>query len=488
MMNLILFFCFALLDAGIVGLCGLCYSGREKYREGMILGIHVPPEAAEKDEIRDLTNNYRIGSRRFQRLNLAAGVICPAFCFLNTGAGFLIWTLWILEYCLLFPLRSIASLRKMYAIKKKYHWIRDGIQPHVTVDTRVSSISDRFPIPWQWHFPALATGIGMILFPALRTPLLDLPGDWIYLALCPALPVFFLCLHLFLTTRGNKVFSQDTKVNEKLNRMIKRTWSVVMLIADYSSCLGLVWLCLRIVFEGKLTFWDYGVYTLTDLVGAAAVITGILLIRQSRRDILSMDPHPLLTDDDEYWKNGWYSNPYDRHLFVEDRMNSSSYSINMAHPAAKWWIAFAVFICIAAVSVCIVLSVILEDLDSSSPDLKITEDQVTVSCSFYDCSFSADEIQAIELISELPEDDYDRVNGGDTDNVLVGYFEGEKNGDVMMFLIKGETPLIRIELPEQTVFLNSDEDGQTEKWYAELSSYVKYLFYNSDWDTEHSAT
>lgn len=112
MMNLILFILFSLLDAGIVGLCGLCYSGRETYREGMILGIHVPPEAVKNDEVRALTENYRTGFRRFQRLNLAAGVLCPAFCFLNTGAGFLVWTLWILEYCLLFPLRSIVSLRK----------------------------------------------------------------------------------------------------------------------------------------------------------------------------------------------------------------------------------------------------------------------------------------------------------------------------------------------------------------------------------------
>lgn len=469
MMNLIIFIFFALLDAGIVGLCGLCYSGREKYHEGMILGIHVPPEAEEDEEVRALTGNYRIGFRRFQRLNLATGVLCPAFCFLNTGAGLLVWTLWILEYCLVFPLRSIVSLRKMYAIKKKHHWIRDDRKPHVTVDTWVSAISDHFPISWQWHLPALAAGVGMILFPALRNPLLDLPGGWIYLVLCPALPVFFLCFHLFLTTRGNRVFSQDTEVNEKVNRMIKRTWSVVMLIADYSGCLGLVWLCLRIVFEGGLTFWDYGIYAVADLVGAAAVITGILLIRQKRRDILSLDPHPLLTDDDEYWKNGWYSNPYDRHLFVEDRMNSSSYSLNMAHPAAKWWIASAVFICIAAVAVCIVLAVVLGDLDGSSPEVKITEDQVMISYSFYNCSFSADEIQSVELISELPEDDYDRVNGGDTDNVLVGYFEGEKTGEVMMFLIKDETPLIRIELPDQTVFLNSDADGQTEKWYEEIN-------------------
>ena len=470
MSELIVFFLFVLVDAGVVGLSGLCYSGREKYREGMILGIHVPPEAVENEEVRALTENYRTGFDRFQRLNLAAGILCPAFCFLNIGLGILALMIWILEYFLLFYLRSVMSLRKMYAVKKKHHWIRDDVKPHVTVDTQVSAISDRFPVSWQWHLPALAAGIGTALFPAFRSPLLDHPGGFIYLMLCPVLPVFFLCLHLFLATRGNKVFSQDTEVNVKVNRMTKRTWSVVMLIADYSSCLGLIWLCLRIVFNGNLSLWDYGIYAAADLTGATAVITGILLIRQKRRDILSLDPHPLMTDDDEYWKNGWYSNPYDRHLFVEDRMNSSSYSLNMAHPAAKWWMASGVFICTATVALCIVLALVLGDLDSSSPELKITGEQATLSYSFYDCSFSADEIRSVELISELPEDDYDRVNGGNTDRVLIGYFEGEKTGDVMMFLIKDKTPLIQIGLPDQTVFLNSDTDGQTEKWYEEINA------------------
>ena len=119
-------------------------------------------------------------------------------------------------------------------------------------------------------------------------------------------------------------------------------------------------------------------------------------------------------------------------------------------------------------AVCLVLAVILGSLDRSSPEMTIKEDQVTISYSFYDCRFSADEIRSVELIPELPEDDFDRENGGDTDTVLVGYFEGDKTGDTMMFLLKEETPLIRIELRDQTVFLNSSSDTQTEQWYEEL--------------------
>ena len=119
-------------------------------------------------------------------------------------------------------------------------------------------------------------------------------------------------------------------------------------------------------------------------------------------------------------------------------------------------------------ALCLVLAVILGSLDRSSPEMTIKEDQVTISYSFYDCSFSADEVRSVELIPELPEDDFDRENGGDTDTVLVGYFEGDKTGDTMMFLLKEETPLIRIELRDQTVFLNSSSDTQTEKWYEDL--------------------
>ena len=37
-----------------------------------------------------------------------------------------------------------------------------------------------------------------------------------------------------------------------------------------------------------------------------------------------------------------------------------------------------------------------------------------------------------------------------------------------MFLYRKETPLIRIDLPGQTVFLNSDVTERTEEWYQVL--------------------
>ena len=80
MINTVIFIFFALLDLSMVGLCSYCYSGKEKYRERMILGVHVPPNAEKDEAAASLIQKYRNGFRRSQRLNLAAGILIPAHC------------------------------------------------------------------------------------------------------------------------------------------------------------------------------------------------------------------------------------------------------------------------------------------------------------------------------------------------------------------------------------------------------------------------
>ena len=41
-MNLILFFVFLLCDLMIVPICWFSYGDRREYREGMLLGVHIP--------------------------------------------------------------------------------------------------------------------------------------------------------------------------------------------------------------------------------------------------------------------------------------------------------------------------------------------------------------------------------------------------------------------------------------------------------------
>ena len=61
-----------------------------------------------------------------------------------------------------------------------------------------------------------------------------------------------------------------------------------------------------------------------------------MMVRKKRRDVLrESDEKEILADDDYYWAKGWYENPWDNNLFVQDRMNTMHFTLNFAKPAAK---------------------------------------------------------------------------------------------------------------------------------------------------------
>ncbi len=468
MITAVMFVIFLLIGVSIVGICAYCYSGKEEYQEGMILGVHVPEEAAADEEVRTLTRSHKKKLKRFQLLNLAAAVLIPGGFFINMAVSVLLWVIWLLQYCVVLIAFMTGSMRRMYRVKVKRQWFQPDTHPAVMVDTRVSAMADRFPIPWQWHLPPLAGGLLLWAVPRTREVLSASSVGWVFGGTCVVLPLVFLCLHLSLAGRKNQVYSQDSTVNEQVNRLEKRGWTAALTAADYASFGAGLYLCLRLVCGGRLYSWDYVVYSAVDLLGAAAVVTAILLIQQRRRRLLSRDTQPLVTDDDEYWKNGWYSNPSDRRLFVQDRICSTNYTLNMSHPAARWWVAAGCGICAAAVGVCLVITVMLGDLAHTSVRMTVSGSTVTVEASFYHCTFSAEEIESAELVDDLPDEEFRRTNGASTDQVALGYYEGEETGDAMMFVIRGEKPLLRIDLPGRTIFLNSAEEGQTERWYEML--------------------
>lgn len=465
---MIYFIFFLFLNISMIGLCGYCYSGKEQWQEGMILGIHVPREAQDHPEVQALAQKHRQLFRRFQWLNLLASFVLSLLCFISLGIGIFLWILWCMEYIFGILLLGMAHQRKMYVLKQKHQWYVGECHTAVTVDTRVSALADRFPFPWQWHLPALAAGVCFWVLPNLRERFLAESEGVIFSFMAVMLPIFFCTLHLCFARRKNEVFSQDSSINEKLNRLQKRTWTGSMIAADYASFSGILYLCLRLLLGERLAFWDYIIFCVTDFLGAVAIVAAVVIIHQRRRKILQEDSLPLVTDDDEYWKNGWYSNPNDRHLFVQSRMTSTSYTMNMARPAAKWWVAVTVLICVAAIGVCLFIAVLLGKLEHATTEFDIEGNTVTLSSVFYDCSFQIDDIQDIQLLDELPEEHFTRTNGADTDQLLLGYFRGEETGKAQMFLFRDKYPLIRIKLPEETVFFNSDVEGRTEEWFETL--------------------
>lgn len=131
------------------------------------------------------------------------------------------------------------------------------------------------------------------------------------------------------------------------------------------------------------------------------------------------------TDDDVYWKNGWYNNPEDEDLLIEDRLCSTNFSLNMAKTSAKVLTGILVT---GTVLLLVWICVLLFKMDFTRIDMRVNQKQVTITAGAYDYSFSPEEIQEIKVVNRLPKDNLRRVNGAATDDKLLGKFRENTPG------------------------------------------------------------
>ena len=97
-------------------------------------------------------------------------------------------------------------------------------------------------------------------------------------------------------------------------------------------------------------------------------------------------------------------------------------------------------------------------------DLQIKEDQIQVKGGGYDVEFAVEEIEKVQLLSEFPNERFRRKNGGNTKEYLVGDLDEDKRR-AMLFLYKERTPVLKIELEDETIYLNSEDEEETVGWY-----------------------
>lgn len=167
-------------------------------------------------------------------------------------------------------------------------------------------------------------------------------------------------------------------------------------------------------------------------------------------------------DEDVYWLSGCYSNPNDRRMLVENKFCSANMEFNMARPGAKILVFGLLTVTALVIVWCIYLFIPLVHLDVS---LERTGNQIQIEGGGYHVEFDITEIEHVELLDAMPKERFRRQNGGDSDKYRVGRFKGDESGRAMLFLLHGYTPVLKIELENETVYLNSKEPGEAETWY-----------------------
>lgn len=351
-MGIFLFFTFLFCDLITCLLCKYVYQQNFTYQNGMLLGVHIPKEQVKHPQVEALCEQSRRRWRIYQNSNIALGTLLCLLGFVDSKSLIVVWVLWFLLYLGGMNILMLTPLRRMYRLKQEQGWIREKSRRTVYIDTRLSTLSKWMAPKAFWHLLILMAelGAGMALYlllPRLAGEVVWHPGLYLIGVVTAGVTLFLWTAHLWWVERRNAVYSQSSKVNIAVNQLMKRALASALLGADGWNGISWLYLLLRWYQCGGyrqasgqsmgLGNGDWLIYAALQIAACLAFMAPWGSAVRAKKELLDADDAPMEVDDDEYWKNGWYENPQDSHLFVPNRLCETNYTLNMARPAARWF-------------------------------------------------------------------------------------------------------------------------------------------------------
>ena len=345
---------------------------------------------------------------------------------------------------------------RMYELKLQKGW---GTPPRIgaiEVDTIVSRMKKTMPVSEIWLGIPLWICIGSFLWWGQCAT--DYP--WLLVSLLfNVLAFLFFCYMFHRMAHGKlKVFSEDSDINYALNKTSKRAWTgciawLSSLLCGYHFFVT-IWLhsYLKQVSEGRSREAMDGFLVL--FFPFSMVMTGLIVfcfikasgrVRQAKKELAVAANFTYAEDEDAYWRNGYYYNPYDTNSFVESR--GLGIATNMA---TKWgpvtkWVLIGTFV------MCVGLSVALLPFDFGTVKATVEEDRIEVKgCLYYKESLYFDETETVRLLTELPESA--RVWGAGNERVALGTYHLKEYGSVELILSKEASMYLMVKKTDGTWF------------------------------------
>lgn len=457
---------FLLIDLFSIGIMYGIYGKKQKYENGMLLGVHLPQSEAESEEVLSFMKNYRKASNRFYGWNLAAGMIVCGFCFWYLSIFMIFWSLWFIELFAGGFYVLCRWHRKLYDLKVERGWVGGGGSRILASAESVREEGRRAGPSPHWHLFFCVLILLPCLIVQVRSAVALNETEAVLFWTALIVGFLFWGVHAAVRRVKDRVYSEDPAVNTEINRLQKAVWSWILTgcgICNLSAYL----LAAQSVSESGICSGPALIgYVILESLSVLFFLVGFPYMAFRKRKILSSDERPAYIDDDVYWKNGWYSNPNDPKLLVQDWACPWNYTTNMARPAGRICMAAGVLVALFSFGIAIWFTVKFE---FTPIDMELAEDGIKITSGYSDVEIGYEEITGLEVIPQLPEDDFRRVNGGEDPEKLVGKFRGEETGNCRMYIYIGYEPVLEIETGEGPVYINSREESQVEKWYLAIT-------------------
>lgn len=462
---------FLLINLFLVGITYGVYGGKTKYYEGMILGVHMEEPYAKGKTVTAFLQNYKKKLKRFYAWNLIIGILICGLCLWYVSIFMIVWCVWLIEFMAGSTYLIFRNHRRLYDMKIEYGWSSEEGGQMAMVDTRLSAGSGHAALPLWLHLITLVVLVLPFVSEKIRTEVKEIPGMGAILGAAIAMwATFLFCAWIFCRER-NKVYSADSKVNRRLNDLEKRYWSFSFLIANICNDITTLYLIYSSAKNRWISNVDIAIYSVIWGLLVVGIFVGYIYLKKIKQAILKMDRTPLFVDDDYYWRNGWYSNPDDKRLFIQDRFNSMNYTTNLGRPAGRYMVGGVL---IGTVIALVWLCIMMVRMDFVPVHLADAGDRFEITSGYTDTEIKKEEITSVKLLKHgLPDEHFSKTNGSADDKQLLGKFEGSETGSCRMYVWLDCPEVIKIKTSTYTVFINSKDTEQTMTWYRLLQEDYK---------------
>lgn len=467
---MMLFWILAITDLIMVGITWAVYGSSATYRDGMLLGVHLPESAISLSPVAQLTDNYQKHIRKFYLLHLVLGVVVAIPFFWLASIGITLWCIW---FCV-FLARAVSLLysahRQLYLLKLEQGLGNTTKEPFtVAADTRTAIHTQKAALPLYWHLLPLVMVFIPLFFSSVRNYIHADTTGLLFLVIWIAVWLLFLLIAWCYSKTGNQIYSAHSEINLAINMQEHRSWSWMFFF--YSLCNSLAFISELIFLANDLEWywWSHLLFFIFQTIPIVTIFVIYFRVKKKKAQILAADDAPIYVDDDYYWRNGWYNNPVDPRLIVPDRFCVTNFTTNMGRPAGK---ILTAGLAVVVAGLLIWMCGLFLRMDFVPVQMSIDGTQVSITSGYTDTSFSTDEILDLQLLDSLPDDSFVRSNGSADGHQLLGVFRGKKTGPCRMYVELDESPVLSIQTDEYTVFLTAPTKIQAENWYQELKDHM----------------
>lgn len=432
----------------------------------MVLSMRLPSERREEPEVNMVIRQYKRAMNWMLAVG-AAGIflVCSA-----TDWEIVLMFAWIVALLISYGRIYQTYVGKMYRLKMERGWTIGKTHFTILVDTVLSGDKDQQLPAWQWGLlPVILEAVALGIY--LVNPGVFVKeglGRWgISILEVLVFTALLLIMRQLFIKKRNKVYSESSEENLKLNRFEKRGFSILAYGVSAAASLGL----LGGILAGLAGFWNLGLI-LTNGVGGlslAAAILGFYLLQRNMNRLVSEVPRQILVDEDYYWRKGYYCNPNDPAYLVTKRTGVGM-EMNMAHKGPA--IIVTAFTAAVLIFVFWLAAVPVIRLQGTDFTMEEKNGVVEILSPSYPSSFSLDQVEKWKMV-ETGSLKGRRTNGLGTGSYSIGHFSSDQMGKGMWYIHRKSPETLLIYLKDGThIAINQKTEEGTETLLRQLEEWL----------------